>query len=139
MPFTIDETGPILRVDVTGTFTNRDLEELAERADEVEARYETVPHRVTDLRQVQRLEIDFEGVYALAVRRRALHFPNRFKSAIIAVDLVAYGFARMFQTLNFHPQIVIALFPDDAEAMRWIAEPGLEMPSRAWVPSSLSA
>lgn len=98
-----------------------------------------IPHRVTDLRHIERLEVDFDGVYTLAVRRRALHFPNRFKSAIVAVELVAYGFARMFQTLNFHPQIVIALFPDDAEAMRWIAEPGLEPPVRAWVPSSLSA
>jgi hypothetical protein len=138
MPYTIAEQGPILRIAFNGTLTNHDLDEIGREADVIEARYEVIPHRVTDVRHITGVELDFEGVYRLATRRRGLHFQNRFKSAIIAVDLVVYGFARMFQTLNSHPQIVIALFPDDVQALAWLAQPGFELPSQAWVPPTLS-
>jgi hypothetical protein len=125
MPFTIDTNQPILRVTFTGTLSNQDLLEAGKETARLESAYSVIPHRICDLRPVTRVEINFQGVLALATERLKLTFPNSFKSAIIASDVVHYGFARMFETLNDHPQITIAIFPDEPEAMRWLSEAGV--------------
>ena len=130
MPLDMELTGSILRVTLSGTLTNADLRDGAREVDKLERSLPNVPNRLTDTRPVTRLEIDFQGVLDLANARLRLHFPNAFKSAIIAADVAHYGFARMFQTLNDHPKIRIAIFPDEAEALAWLAEPGLHMPAR---------
>ena len=126
--------GDILRIDFTGTFTNQDLAQSAVDLARLEDASPVVPHRIADLRPVERLMIDFSGVLALAETRRQRRFPNQFKTAIIAADLVQYGFARMFQVLNDHSQIVIAIFGDDANALNWLRLPGFQPPTRAWQP-----
>lgn len=134
MPYKIDADEPILRVTLFGTLTNDDLVELAQEAEEIEGPLAVVPHRLTDLRAVTRIEITFEGVLALANRRLRLTFPNAFKSAIVATNTVHFGFARMFETLNDHPQISIAIFPDSAPALDWLAIPGQAPPATLWSP-----
>jgi hypothetical protein len=129
MPFTIDTSQPTLRVTFTGTLSNQDLLDAGKEAARIESGYSVIPHRLCDLRPVTRVEINFQGVLALATERLKLTFPNSFKSAIIANDVVRYGFARMFETLNDHPQITIAIFSDEPEAMRWLSEAGAA-PSR---------
>jgi hypothetical protein len=124
MPFTIDASQPILRITFSGILTNQDLLDLGKEAARIESGYPVVPHRLTTMRAVERVEINFQGVLALATERLKLTFPNMFKSAIVAGDVVHYGFARMFETLNDHPQIVIAIFQDEPEALRWLSEPG---------------
>ena len=124
MPFTIDTSQPVLRITLSGRLTNQDLLDLGKDAARIESGYAVIPHRLTDMRPVERIEMNFEGVLALATERLKLKFPNTFKSAIVAGDVVHYGFARMFETLNDHPQIVIAIFPDEPEALRWLSEPG---------------
>jgi hypothetical protein len=125
MPFTIDTSQPILRLTLSGTLTNQDLLELGKEAARIDSGFAVVPPRLTDSRPITRLEINFQGVLALATERLKLTFPNTFKSAILATDVVQYGFARMFETLNDHPQIVIAIFSDEVEAVRWLSEPGV--------------
>jgi hypothetical protein len=34
----------------------------------------------------------------------------------------------MFQTLNDHPQITIAIFPDDDQALQWLQATALSAP-----------
>jgi len=126
MPFAIDSSQAVIRFTLSGTLTNQDLQELGSEAERLDRSFAVVPHRLTDCRPITRLEINFGGVLALARERLKLEFPNTFKSAIVAGDVVQYGFARMFETLNDHPQIVIAVFSDEAEAMRWLSEPGTE-------------
>jgi hypothetical protein len=40
----------------------------------------------------------------------------------------------MYETLNDHPQVVIGIFSDEADAMRWLEEPGLERYTGHWTP-----
>ena len=134
MPFAITADEPILRVTLSGTLTNEDLAALAKEARRIESPLAVVPHRLTDLRPVTRLEINFQGVLAFVNERLRQTFPNSFKSAIVATDVAHFGFARMFATLNDHPQTSIALFPDDTEALSWLAESGQALPRRPWVP-----
>jgi hypothetical protein len=43
----------------------------------------------------------------------------------------------MFQTLNNHPQIVIAIFGDDEPALQWLKAPDLRPPDVPWLPRPL--
>lgn len=135
MSYAIRMDDRILRVDFSGTFTNHDLSRGAIDMADLEEATAVIPHRIADLRPVERLEIDFVGVLALAEARRRRRFQNQFKTAIIAMDVVHYSFARMFQTLNDHPQILIAIFGDEREAMRWLRLPDFEPPARAFQPA----
>jgi len=121
MAYTLREEGGILRIDFTGTMTNTDLVTGGDEVARLERSAPVVPHRIADLGPAERIEIDFHGVLALATERRLMTFKNPFKTAIVATDFVRFGFARMFQTLNDHPQITIEIFPDTAQAMEWIA------------------
>ena len=110
MAYTLREENGILRIDFTGTMTNQDLIAGGDEIARLESTMSVVPDRLADLGLAERVEIDFWGVFALAAERRKIVFKNPFKSAIVASDLVRYGCARMFQTLNDHPQITIAIF-----------------------------
>ena len=134
MAYALRMEGGTLRIEFSGTFTNQDLAHGAIDVAELEESSESIPHRIADLRAVERLEINFVGVLALALDRRRRQFKNPFKTAIIAPDLVRYGFARMFQTLNDHPQIQIAIFGEEAEALNWLRLPDLEAPKNPWQP-----
>ena len=69
----------------------------------------------------------------MSIHRRQ-RLANPIKTAILASNLVQFGFARMFQALNDHPQIVVAIFGDDEDALRWLQRADLSPPEVAWVP-----
>lgn len=127
--------GGVLKIVFSGTLTNADLSRAAAELAEVEAASDVLPPRSIDLRPIDRLEIDFAGVYAVAETRRRATLKNPIKSAIIAADIVHFGFARMFQTLNDNPQVVVAIFGDDESALQWLRVAGVRPPEVAWHPS----
>ncbi len=135
MSFEIRTDRPIIEVRIFGTFTNDDLEHIAIEARRIEAAESPVRHRITDTREITKLECDFQGISTFADDRRRCAFPNSFKSAIIAPDIAHYGFARMFQTLNDHPNIAIAIFPDEETARGWLGMDGVDLPAKPWAPS----
>ena len=124
----------VLKIVFSGTFTNADISLSVTELGEVERASEVVPHRTLDLRLVDRLEIDFAGVFAAAETRRRAMVKNPVKSAIIASDIVQFGFARMFQTLNDNPQVVLAIFGDEDSALAWLRLAGVRPPDVAWHP-----
>src|SRR5262245_45347380 len=121
----------LLKISFSGTLTNGDLTQGALEVAAIEATCDVIPHRITDVRTVDRVEIDFRGILSFVEDRKRRQFPNAFKSAIVASDIVHFGFARMFQTLNDHEQITIAIFGDDVTALEWLHDPGLEPPATA--------
>src|SRR5262245_43168383 len=84
MSYAMRMEGETLKIEFSGTFTNEDLSRGGLDVAELEASSASTPHRIADLRPVQRLEIDFIGVLALADSRRWRRFKNPFKTAIIA-------------------------------------------------------
>ena len=113
--------GETLRFDFVDTVTNQDFTDLAAKVEELERRCAVVPHRISDLSQTTGLNFGFPVLFTFTERRKTLRFRNAFKSAIVATQTVHVGLARMFQTLNQHPQITIEIFPDLASAQAWIA------------------
>jgi len=97
--------------------------ELRTKLDEFNAREATLnpaPHRISDLSELTKFEVNFLDIEQFAKSRRNLKFPNAFKSAVIAPSEVQYGYARMFQTLNDHPQIDLRIYRTRAEACGWV-------------------
>jgi hypothetical protein len=120
MSFDIAIEPGLIRVTLSGALTAADLHGIAEAADEIERTTAPIPHRVTDMTAVTDLQVAYPDVLALAARRRALHFPNDFKSAIVVSGAAQLGIARMFQTLNDNPHITVQIFTDGADAVTWL-------------------
>jgi len=121
MPFEIRNEGDCLFIVLSGVLTAPDLHRLVTEAQALEEAMSAVPNRITDMTSVVKFEFDSGAIAEIAERRRARTFPNSFKSGLIAGRPVALGLARMFQTLNDHPQIEIKIFGTVQEAKDWFA------------------
>jgi hypothetical protein len=51
------------------------------------------------------------------------------RSALIALQPVHFGFARMFQMLNDNPRIQIRIFPNLDDAVLWLESKGIKSPA----------
>jgi hypothetical protein len=123
-----------MRITLSGNFTHGDLQALAKETESGERSYGAAPNRMTNAQPCTHLELTFLDVLNFVQERLRLEFPNSYKSAIVAKDVVHYGFARMYETLNDHAQVITAIFADEADAMKWLAEPGLEPYRGRWTP-----
>jgi hypothetical protein len=70
MGFTVTVEAEYLRIVLSGTLTPIDLEGLVEAVLAVEAALMPVPHRVTDMSGLTRLDIGFPEIFQLAERAR---------------------------------------------------------------------
>lgn len=122
MPVKIREENDCLHLTFSVVVTVAELHEAGAATWALERDRPVVPPRITDLTEVTDLDLDFNAVLRLAEDRKSRPFPNSFKSAIVAPKDHLLGFARMFQTLNDHPQITIRIFRDLPSARAWIGE-----------------
>jgi SpoIIAA-like len=110
----------MIRVAVSGALTPQDLTDIMREADEIEKDMDPILSRITVHAPGTEVEVGYKEVKAFAWYRRELRFPNVFRSAIVVNSPVQRGIARMFQTLNDNPQIVIEIFDDEAAALAWL-------------------
>ena len=75
---------------------------------------------MTDLTALDRIDVGFEEVFALAMKRGERKVLTPIRSALVANRPVQFGFARMFQMLNDNPRIQIRIFGNLEEAQRWL-------------------
>lgn len=126
--------GPFIEVRISGVLSNEDFLALAAEARWIDQSEFAGRHRITDISDVTKIEMTFQGLAGHADNRRRVELPNPVKSAIIAPQVAHYGVARMFQTLTDNPKMIIAIFPDADSAKRWLAEPGTAAPENPWTP-----
>ena len=122
MAFDQTITNGIVCLTFHGILDAEDLRRGAELFARMEADLEPSPNRMADLSSVDRMDVDFGAVEALAAVRRIAPLKNKVKSAIIAPKPVLYGFARMFQTLNDNPAITLKIFRDRDMGWAWLNE-----------------
>ncbi|HYV99379.1 MAG TPA: hypothetical protein VE967_18115 [Gemmatimonadaceae bacterium] len=134
MPYSLRFENEIVYVTVTGVFSPNDIAGMTRDIVDLEVGKKAVPHRIVDMSQATEFGITPQHLRQLAAYRRSMNFPNIFKSAIVVSTLVQFGHARMFQILNDHPQIRLAIFPSIAAAEEWLKEPGFALPEREWTP-----
>ena len=120
MPYHLTAEPTFLRVVFVGELTGRDLQVLAHDVEAAERAHAVAPNRLFDLSQVSRMAIGFREAWDLVERRQALPLANRIKTALVAPWPVTVGFARMFQTLNDHPQVEVVIFPTIEAAEGWL-------------------
>ena len=130
---------PIIRVRISGVLSNEDFLALASEAQRIDPSEFAGRHRLTDISDVTKIEMTFQSLSSYADNRRRVQLPNPVKSAIVAPQVAHYGIARMFQTLTDNPMMVIAIFPDEDSALRWLAEPGIAEPAKPWTPLARTA
>lgn len=122
MPYRITTESHFLRIALSGAVTLQDLRSALQELNTLDAAAERTPSRLTDLRFISSSEIKAENIMAAAESRRMQRFRNPFRSAILAPDPARYGYARMFQALNTHPDITLQVFTDEATAIAWLRE-----------------
>jgi hypothetical protein len=119
MPFEIRDEGSYYFARLSGVLDRADLRAVMAEMERLE---DTAPSkdRVTDFTGVERIDVGFEEVFAVAVRRAQRIVPAPIRSALVAKKPVHFGFARMFQTLNDNPRIQIRIFGTAEEAVEWL-------------------
>jgi len=118
MPFEIHDEGGYYSARLYGVLDPTDLNALM---DEIERLEDVVTKdRLTDLTSLERIDVGFEEVFALAERRAQRPIPKPIRSALVAIKPVHFGFARMFQMLNDNPRVQIRIFGNLEEAQQWL-------------------
>jgi hypothetical protein len=120
MPFDLTVVDGIICLTFNGALSSDDLWRVSDLYAKIEAESKVSPDRMADISLVDKVELDFGAVEAVAAVRRGTMLKNRVKSAILAPKPVLYGFARMFQTLNDNPQITLELFRDKESCWAWL-------------------
>jgi len=118
MPFEIHDEGGFYFARLFGVLDSTDLNGMLaeiERLEDV-----AVKDRLTDLTALERIDVGFEDVFAVAMKRAQRQIPSPIRSALIASKPVHYGFARMFQMLNDNPRVLIRIFGTLPEAQQWL-------------------
>jgi hypothetical protein len=119
MPFEIRDEGHFYSVRLFGVLDREDLTAVTMEIERLED--EGPPKdRLTDFTALDRIDVGFEEVFALAMRRALREVAAPIKSALIANRPVQFGFARMFEMLNDNPRIQIRIFGSREEGEQWL-------------------
>lgn len=119
MPFEISDEGNFHSARLFGVLDRADLNAVTREVERLEDEG-ALKDRLTDLTSVDRIDVGFEEVFALAQRRAHRVVATPIKSALVANRPVQFGFARMFQMLNDNPRIQIRIFGSLEEARQWL-------------------
>jgi hypothetical protein len=119
MPFEIRDEGNFHSARLFGVLDRADLDAVVQEVERLEDAG-ALKDRLTDLTAVERIDVGFEEVFALAQKRMNRQVPAPIRSALVASRPVQFGFARMFQMLNDNPRIQIQVFGTRQEAEQWL-------------------
>lgn len=118
MPFEIHDEGGYYFARLFGVLDQTDLDAVTAEVERLED--VATKDRLTDLTALERIDVGFEEVFALALKRAQRPIPSPIRSALVASKPVQFGFARMFQMLNDNPRIQIRIFSGLEEAEQWL-------------------
>lgn len=120
MPYRVTPEAHFIRIEFFGQLAGHELMDALREVEALEVAGAPVAHRLTDLTGIEHSAVKADDVRTVAERRVQRHFPNPFRSAIVAPQPAQFGYARMFQALNDHPNITIQVFPTVAAASAWL-------------------
>lgn len=120
MAYEISFDGPLLVISLWGTLSAAELDAIVDDVLALEQGGTNTPNRLIDLRDVSDATVGYVEVAHIASRSRVRPLARRLRSAILVAQPVQFGYARMFQMLNDHPQVTISIFDDEASARGWL-------------------
>jgi hypothetical protein len=119
MPFEIRDEGKYHYARLSGFLDRAELDAMTSEVERLEDAGVLID-RITDLTSLDRIDVGFEEVFAVAQRRAERKVSAPIRSALVANRPVQFGFARMFQMLNDNPRIQIRIFGNLEEAQQWL-------------------
>ena len=119
MPFEIRDEGKFHSARLFGVLDRTDLDAVTKEIERLEDEG-SLKDRLIDLTALERIDVGFEEVFALAQKRAHRVVATPIRSALVASRPVQVGFARMFQMLNDNPRILIRVFGSLEEAQQWL-------------------
>lgn len=123
MAFEIRLQSERLIITFQGVVNGEELMRCAAEMAEWEGRLPRAPDRLTDLSDVEQMNLDFTMMERFRDLRHRTLIKNPIRSAIIAPGDLQFGFARMFQLLSSNPKITVEVFRG-AEAAEWWLQRG---------------
>jgi hypothetical protein len=118
MPFEIHDEGGYYSARLFGVLDRTDLNAVMAEIERLEDI--VTKDRLTDLTALEHIDVGFEEVFGLAMKRAQRVIPAPIRSALVAVKPIQFGFARMFQMLNDNPRVQIRIFGNLEEAQQWL-------------------
>jgi hypothetical protein len=104
-----------------GQVTAEDIRDMTDLLKRIEIEARVSPDRMADLSLIEGISLNFSVITNYATARRTASLRNKVKAAIVAPHPLQYGFARMFQTLNDNPDIIMEIFTDKDSGLAWIS------------------
>src|SRR6185369_9544604 len=99
MPYEFRDEGTYYYARLSGSLDRAELNAMTQEVERLEDAG-VMLDRITDLTSVERIDVGFEEVFAVAQRRAERRVATPIRSALVANRPVQFGFARMFQMLN---------------------------------------
>jgi hypothetical protein len=119
MASTIEQGADFLTIRVTGEAGLDGLMDITDDLDRIDQVTAGIP-RLVDLTEVTGVQLNFPDVTHFAADRRARSHAKNVRTALLVSSDVAFGVARMYETLLAHPQITIGVFRERREAIEWL-------------------
>jgi hypothetical protein len=120
MSFRITSEPDFLRIEINGTFTRGEFVAFMAEVEAIEQQSARIPDRLISDLSLTSGDVGPIELLDVAARRKAQTFRNSFKTALVATTPAGLGIARMFQTLNDHPQVQIEIFDTEQRAALWL-------------------
>lgn len=120
MPVTHRIEERLVTIELQGGLSMAELLQAVQDLQALEASLDPTPDRLILVDAITTFEFNFDRMETLGEMRRKAVIRNPVRSAIVAGNDLQYGMARMFQSLNSHPNITVEVFRQESQARLWL-------------------
>ncbi len=113
--------GDILRIDFEGEARLEDFYAVAEATRGIEVELNRCPDRIVDLTGVRSIGVGYAVLSSLAMQRQAERPRNRYRIVFVVNSDVAFGIARIYQSVGEHADITVRNVATLDEAVKALA------------------
>ena len=125
MPIRIEILPDYVHVSWYGKLVNQDLAVLSTEMPKIGEQLRKVPNVLHTFDEVEGMGLQFEAMHTHGRHLGRIKLPNPSRTASVCNNGLAYGMARMMQSLNHNPDLQMEVFSDMETALRWLkGEPG---------------
>jgi len=122
MAFELKYNGSLLLVRFYDVLDAKCLRDLIIELGKTEDTFEVTPHRLIDLSDVEKFELNYSLMVGPAENRKTKSLRNPIKAAFVAPNVLSTGLSRMFISLSTNPKITYEVFKNKPDAEAWLAE-----------------
>jgi hypothetical protein len=123
MPIRIEILPEYVHVAWYGSLVNEDLAMLGAEMPKIGQLLGKVPNVLHTFDEVSGIGLQFEAMHMHSRHLARIKLPNRSRTASVCNNPLSFGMARMMQSLNHNPDLVMEVFSTMDEALAWLRTP----------------